>query len=130
MRVTKVDFLFIGKDRLQNIRQHYLSVGLLPRQHKSAGKRAHNCLLYADIRLILNFLVNYAEEHAILLPGRVPTYKRFDVQLLPSSTTKQVHKYKLNTKQSVTDTFLRWYGHSMQCAVLKHESVLLHTQPS
>lgn len=27
--------------------------------------------------------------HAILLPGRIPGYKRTDVQLLPSSTTKR-----------------------------------------
>ena len=34
--------------------------------------------------------MNYAEENAILLPGRLPTHKIFDVQLLPSSTTKNV----------------------------------------
>ena len=48
-----------GKDRLGNIHQHYLCNGLVPHQHKGAGKRAHNCLSFVDIRLILNFLVNY-----------------------------------------------------------------------
>ena len=80
----------IGKDRLANIQKHYLNNGLTPREHKRAGRRAHNCLPFVDIKLILNFLVNYSEEHAILLPGRVPGYKRSDVQLLPSSTTKRV----------------------------------------
>ena len=77
-----------GKDRLGNIRQHYLCNGLVPHQHKGAGKRAHNCLSFVDIRLILNFLVNYAEENAILLCGRIPGHKKDDIQLLSSSTTK------------------------------------------
>ena len=32
--------------------------------------------------------MNHAEDHAILLPGRIPRYNRFDLKLLPSSTTK------------------------------------------
>ena len=36
----------------------------------------------------MNFLYLYAEENAILLPGRVPSYKDSKCQLLPSSTTK------------------------------------------
>ena len=34
------------------------------------------------------FLDNYAETHAILLPGRIPGYKNWDVKLLPSQMTK------------------------------------------
>ena len=40
------------------------------------------------------FLANYAEEITILLPGWVPGYKRDDIQLLPSSTTKKVSTIK------------------------------------
>ena len=36
-------------------------------------------------------MTNYAEKNAILLPGRIPGYKRDTIQLLPSSTTKKVH---------------------------------------
>ena len=38
----------------------------------------------------MRFLQAYAEDNAILLPGRIPGYKRDDIQLLPSSTTKKV----------------------------------------
>ena len=37
----------------------------------------------------MDFLFNYSEDHAILLPGRVPGYKDTKVKLLPSSTTKK-----------------------------------------
>ena len=37
----------------------------------------------------MRFLLTYSEEHFLLLPGRIPGYKRSDIQLLPSSTTKR-----------------------------------------
>ena len=79
-----------GRERLSNIRQHYIDNHLTPREHKASGKKPLNTLPYIDIRRIVVFLANYAEEHAILLPGRMPGYKRSDMQLLPSSTTKKV----------------------------------------
>ena len=36
------------------------------------------------------FLKSYTEENAILLPGRIPGYKRDDIKLLPSSCSKKV----------------------------------------
>ena len=43
-----------------------------------------------EVKSLLTFISNYAEKHVILLPGRIPGYKRDDIQLLPSSTTKKV----------------------------------------
>ena len=40
------------------------------------------------MKKVVTFLTNHAEDHAILLPGRIPGYNRFDLKLLPSSTTK------------------------------------------
>ena len=37
---------------------------------------------------MVSFVKNFAEDHAILLPGRIPGYSRFDLKLLPSHTTK------------------------------------------
>ena len=36
----------------------------------------------------MKFVKNFAEDHGIMLPGRIPGYHRFDLQLLPSNTTK------------------------------------------
>ena len=38
----------------------------------------------SDVKCIVRFVLQYAEDHAILLPGRIPGYKRIDLQLLPS----------------------------------------------
>ena len=37
---------------------------------------------------VVTFVRNYAEDHAVLLPGCIPGYKRSDLQLLPCSTSK------------------------------------------
>ena len=37
----------------------------------------------------VTFIKNYAETHGILLPGRIPGYKRMDLQLLPTHMTKR-----------------------------------------
>ena len=42
------------------------------------------------MRGIIEFVMQYVESNAILLPGCIPGYKRDDIQLLPSSTTKKV----------------------------------------
>ena len=39
---------------------------------------------------VTRFLQNYAEKNAILLPGRIPGYKRDDIKILPSSQSKKV----------------------------------------
>ena len=42
-----------------------------------------------DVQHVAAFITSYAEDHGILLPGRIPGYKRSDIQLLPSNTTKR-----------------------------------------
>jgi len=84
-------FLFgIGKHRLKTIKAHYISNGLAVRTHGNSGSLPHNVTTYASIRYIVQFITNHAEQHGILLPGRIPGYKRDDLKLLPSSTTKKV----------------------------------------
>ena len=69
--------------------------GITIRIHGNTKRLPHNALTYEDITRIVKFLSNYAEEQAILLPGRVPGYKRDDFKLLPSSTSKRVRKYTI-----------------------------------
>ena len=37
---------------------------------------------------VKNFLTNYVEENAVVLPGRIPGFKKDDIRLLSSSETK------------------------------------------
>ena len=57
------------------------------RAHGNAVKLPHNVTSYASIRYIVQFITNFAEQHAILLPSRIPGYKRDNLKLLPSSIT-------------------------------------------
>ena len=90
--VCRKTFLFLhntGYSRFKAIKSHYLSQGLVPRIHGNAGRPPSNALVLKDVKGIISFVMQYVETNGILLPGRVPGYKRDDIQLLPSSTTKR-----------------------------------------
>lgn len=79
----------ISKNKLTALIAHYKEHGLTPRRKKTGGRKCNTKILsYDDIRGVVTFITNYADEHALLLPGRVPGYKRSDIRLLPSSETK------------------------------------------
>jgi len=84
-------FMFIHgvfRDKLQNLLKHYRENGVTPRVHGNTKRLPKNTLSFECVKRIVDFIVNYAECHAMLLPGRIPGYKRSDLKLLPSSTTK------------------------------------------
>ena len=91
--VCKKTFCFlygIGKDRLRAVKEHYLANGLETRSHGNKKRLPHNASSPETINNVVTFLQNYAEENAILLPGRIPSHKRDDIKLLPSSRSKRV----------------------------------------
>ena len=62
----------------------------MPRRKRAGGhvQNSKRTMAYADIIRIRTFINNYAEEHALVLPGRVPGFKRGDLRLLPSVNMK------------------------------------------
>ena len=78
----------ICKDRLRNARDSYLTNGLATQVHGNTEHLPHNHLTHAVN--VTEFLKNYAEENAILLPGRILGHKRDDIKLLSSSRSKKV----------------------------------------
>jgi len=87
----------ISLNKLKALIQHYKEHGIAERHRKSGGRRNNTrCLSYDDVKAVVTFITNFAEEHALVLPGRVPGFKRSDVRLLPSSETKASvwRKYK------------------------------------
>ena len=92
LRVCRKTFLFlhnIGEFRFKAIKAHCLSEGLVARTHGHAGRVAPNSLMLEEVKDIILFVLQYVEVNGILLPGRIPGYKRDDIKLLPSSTTKK-----------------------------------------
>jgi len=93
VEVCRKTFLFlhgIGKDCLQNVKDHYKEEGLQVRINKNTKRTLYHAIPFAAKRHVLTFLNNYAEENAILLPGQIPGYKREDIKLLPSNCSKVV----------------------------------------
>ena len=89
-RYTFQFLLGVGKDCLHAIKASYMENGLTIRIHGNTKRLPHNVTTFEQIQNIVRFISNFAEEQAILLPGRIPGYKRDDIKLLPSSTSKKV----------------------------------------
>ena len=107
----------IGEFRLRAIKASYLSEGMVPRVHSHTGRVPSHALVMEDIQNIVKFILQYAESNAILLPGRVPGYKRDDIQILPSSITKRA-VWKLY-QHTATTLSMRNVGYSTCCRCWK-----------
>jgi len=79
----------VGKKRLRNLTESIKLDGLRPRVHGNTYRKPKHALSHASIEYVVRFLYTYAEQHALLLPGRIPGYSRTDIQLLPSSVSKR-----------------------------------------
>lgn len=83
----------IGIKRFRNLQQHFKEHGISARIHGNRGRLPARTCSFDAIQGVTSFLDNYAEEHAVALPGRVPGFKRTDIKLLPSSSTKaSIHR--------------------------------------
>ena len=78
----------ISYSRFRRLKEHYEEHGLAQRVHGNCKKLPHNTLPQAVSADVRNFLTNYVEENAVLLPGRIPGFKNDDLRLLSSSETK------------------------------------------
>ena len=91
-QVCPVTFHFlhtIGRKRLKNLTNHFKENGLIPRVRGNTKRPPKHALSFSSIEYVVQFLVNYADQNAILLPGRVPGYRNTDLKLLPSSVYKR-----------------------------------------
>ena len=86
----------VGNHRVKAIKQSYLSNGLSVCTHVNYKRMPHNALTYRQLSNLIKFIQNYAEQHAILLPGRMLKFKRDNMKLLPSYVSKNVAYNKMN----------------------------------
>ena len=76
-------FLFlhtIGMKRLKNLLKSFKENGLTPRVHGNIRRKPKHALSFASTEYVVRFLHTYAEQHDLLLPGRIPGYSRSDIQ--------------------------------------------------
>jgi len=77
-----------GEKRLKNVKKRFLLDGVSPKQHGNVHQKSHSANF--DKRLAArNFIQNFAENNALVMPGRLPNYKNPNLKLLPSSMTKK-----------------------------------------
>lgn len=89
-RICRDTFLYlmdISKGKLDNLKDWYIKHGMVPRKKRSGG-RNKIALKLEDIQAVSRFILNFADQHSLILPGRVPGFKRSDVRILPSCETK------------------------------------------
>ena len=78
----------IGEHYFENLGRHYRDSGCVLRIHENSKRSPSQTLSFEAAKSVFSYIDNYAETNAMLLPGRVPGYKRDDLKLLPSSETK------------------------------------------
>jgi hypothetical protein len=106
----------IGRSKFEAIKACFQSNGLCPRTRPY--RKPRHALRLSDIEYIVSFVRNYAEDNAILLPGRIPGYKRDDVVLLPSSTTK-IAVWKVYRAAAENAPDVKSVGYSSFCTLWK-----------
>ncbi|XP_055076286.2 uncharacterized protein [Misgurnus anguillicaudatus] len=93
IEICKNTFVFlmgIGRDTLADIVKHYEENGARPRLRKkhSLPRPPVRFIKSEDINRVVDFIKNYAEDNAILLPGQQPGHKYCHVKLLPTHVSK------------------------------------------
>ena len=120
----------IGIKRLKNLTKAVKENGLTPRVHGNTKRKPKHALSYTTTEFVVRFLFNYAEQNALVLPGRVPGYSRTDIQLLPSSVSKRavwmVYRESVGTVHAVAySTFcLLWRTLVPSIVIMKPRSDL------
>ena len=54
-----------------------------------AGGRTKTALTLEDVKHVTEFLLNFADQHGLVLPGRVPGFARDNLRILPSHFTRK-----------------------------------------
>ena len=117
-------FLFIhsiGKKRFRNLLKHYQSNGVSPRVHGNVKRRPWNAASFRDKERAVSFIKNYAEAHALPLPGRLPKFYDYSIMLLPSDVSKaSVHREYVNATKKLEEESqkpVRSFGYREFCRV-------------
>ena len=78
----------ISEKRLKNLAKSLREKGIEPRVHGNYQRLPKHTLSLDSVQNVVAFLLNFADQHCLLLPGRIPGYSRSDIKLLPSSMSK------------------------------------------
>ena len=108
----------IGGKRLRNVSRAMKTGGIAPRVHGNTRRLPKNTLSVSSVQYVIRFLMNYSEQHGLLLPGRVPGYARDDIKLLPSSKSKR-GIWRVYCEAAAEDTSIHTVAYTTFCRLWK-----------
>jgi len=113
-KTCKTTFLYllnISNHKFQNIATHYDTEGLTSRVHGNKGRLPHNTTPFDAKTHVKDFIITYAEDHALPLPGRIPGYRDESILLISSAESKRnVWEFY---KESCESSDLKAVGYSL-----------------
>ncbi|XP_060807122.1 uncharacterized protein LOC106142669 [Amyelois transitella] len=89
--VCKSFFVFVhgvGPKKFKNIVKHVNEHGVELKEHKLSKNIHHSFTLEQRVTAV-TFIKSFSEQNSLVLPGRLPYYSNPDLNILPSSMTKQ-----------------------------------------
>ena len=115
-RICKKPFLFLHclqSYRFHSLVRHYRKNRLTLRTHGNSKRLPSRATSTETVEQVVKFIKNVAETQALLLPGRVPGFKRIEVKLLLANLTK--HSLWKKYSDICTSTGQASVGYSKFC---------------
>ncbi|XP_053379714.1 uncharacterized protein LOC123532084 [Mercenaria mercenaria] len=96
----------IGKKYLNTISSHVKTKGVIPRMHGNTGRKAHNAFSYNDVKRIVEYIKNFADEKGLPQPAAPRGRDNIPPIFLPSDTTKkEMHEEYVSLCRSSSSGF-------------------------
>ena len=94
-KICMKSFLFlhgIGRKRLRLLRKRVTEFSIAPHRHGNAGRHPKHACNKENTTKVVQFLINYAENNALVLPGKTRGIRDHRTMLLPSwESKKEIH---------------------------------------
>lgn len=113
--------------------KHYQLNGVTPRRHGNLKRRPWNAADFCDKERAVAFIKNFAEVHAIPLPGRMPKFYDYNIMLLPTDASKAsvYREYVTATKvlEETSDQSVRCFGYREFCRLWSEVVPFIRVMP-
>ena len=87
-KMASVRFFLFGLQVCTKTCLYFDLNGVTARVHKNTRRLPYNACSAEEEKQVVAFIPNFADCHAMLLPGRMPNMKDYSVMMLPSDMTK------------------------------------------
>ena len=125
-KVCRATYLFLydmGLKRFKNLIAHFNQQGLVSRIHGNTKWLPPNTVPFSTTRTIVQFITNFANVHALPLPGRLPGQSDNKALLLPTYMSKR-YVYRMYCKIVGDDCVCRRKFETLWNELLPHISCM------